>query len=1214
MRPAGDERLAHWREVGEWWANRPQREVLRYVDEHGIRREEVVQLAPVGRKLFEEKADPRPYIEDHREEVSLRVRRVRDEKVARACGYVPFADYSFLASSEKKGYALLHTLSGYSFGESAINASDIPLQAANRGIEAALLADSFSLAGAIEFTKTARQVGVKPLIGATFEMAEGGAIVLVAQTKRGYQHLSHLITECHLEEPRLHPLCTWERLERHANGLLCLTGGSLGLIARRLIDRHDEEAEQILRRLVELFGRQRVFVQIERSFLPWDLSVNHRLLQLAERLDLVPVAGGPITHATRDEFPAQDIVTCIETLCTIEEVIGRKPPRHELQPQIVNPPARALNAERFIHSPAEMAALYGDRPDLIENTKRLADFCEDDVFPSRTNLPELGMDEATMLREATYEGARSRVKKLDCLFFRRIETELDRIIKNAFAGHFLIAHDMCEWARGQGILFSGRGSVVDSAVAYCLGLSRINAHEHDLHFDRFLPESAGKRPDIDIDFEAHRRDDVRGYLVKKYGERHVATVGAVGTYCTRGIVREVGKVMGIPNDLLTFLTKRLHGSVSPESLEKAIEMKPELRESGIPRESFQWVFKLAELLMDLPRNLRSHSSGVVISRDPIADTVPMTYSGVEDVKIIQWDKRSAKGFFDKFDVLCLRGQDVLSGTQQRLRRNDPSFDVEDISLEDEETYRTMRSGNLIGIPQSASPAMRQAHIRLRTENLKDASLVQAGIRPGVGGAVKINELIARRRGKPYSFAHPELENILKKTYGIIVFQEQVDQLLQTFGGYTSDEAEDVRESIHKRRKEGFADSIKEVVRCRVVENGFSETVANEVFDLVSGFQGYGFAEGHALAFAEVSIRSIWCQQNYPAEYFAALLDAQPAGYYGPCTLANEARIRNVRMLPPDVNLSGLKFLVEDVLSEEDPKLVFPNGGIRTSLSQIGGVSKDLLERIVAARALSDEIPPLEGRLGGVSNHLQRGRKKSPSLPLPQGRGKVRGDFTSFADLVARIRPNRDELERLILCGAFDSLQPNRRMLLWGIPKAYQYADTVNAQDDVLPLDYREPPLKEVPDFDEVEKAIHERAILGMDVERHLMHFERAKVQAKGGISSQEASNMEPGTKAFVVGNPIRLRFPPTVSGRRVMFFDLEDETGLLNVTCFDDVYQRDGHVVICSPYVTLRGEAQDRDGHIAFLAHRIFPYEPSLTGKKLRHEPLPIVTADFLAR
>ncbi len=1168
MPPAGDSTLALWREVGEWWADQPPREIHRFIDEQGIRRETYRPLTPDGNAFGT----------DSQVAHMGQTRRISHDKVALACGMVHTPDLvKFHASAKEQTFATLHTLSGYAFGRSAMLAASIPALVASRSSCAALIADPFSLTGAAEFSQTAFQVGIKPLIGASFEMNDGGEIVLVACNRIGFRSLSRLITACHLGEPRLYPLCTWERLEQHTEGLLCLTGGDVGPVNRALIRGQYPEAKAWLERLSHLYGPDNLYLEIERTYMPWQIAVNRSLLQLAEEMNLTPVAGGVITHAHPSQFPAQDMVGCIETLCLIDEVEGRKPRRHPSQPQVPSLPWRGLNTERYLRNAHEVWEIYSDRPDLLTNTMQIADKCERNILPGHTDLPRYCEDENNAFREITLGGARQKYPNFSRELHVRLDMEMERIIRLGYAGHFLIAWDMCRWARNQGILFSGRGSVVDSVVAYCLGCSRIDAFEHDLFFDRFLPADGSKRPDIDIDFEARRRDDIRLYLSGKYGEKHVATVAAVGTYGTRGIVREVGKVLGIPPGSLTYLSKRLHGSVSASRLEQEIELKPELRDSGIPRERFRWVFQLAREMMDLPRNMRAHSSGVVISRDPIADTVPVMYSGVEDIRIIQWDKRSAKRCFDKFDVLCLRGNDVLSDTQRRTREQVPGFSVENLPLDDPETYRAMRAGQLIGIPQSASPAMRQAHIRLRTENFKDAGIVQAAIRPGVGGAVKINEFIARRRGKPFTFSHPELKRILGATHGIVVFQEQIDQLLQTFGGYSSDEAEEIREAVHKRRREDYVQNIRENVIANIVSNGFTPEVALEVYEIVAVFQGYGFAEGHAMAFAEISIRSVWCQQNYPAEYFAAMLDAQPAGYYGPCTLVNEARTRGVKILPPDINLSAVTFSVENVISHEDPRLIVPNGGIRISLQQIGGLSKETRERSVMER--------------------------------------MDGAYTSMFDYVARVRPQRDELETLILCGCFDTLERNRRSLLWAIPSAVEYGNLIEATRTTLPLLPNEPPLpKGVEGFTATEERLYERAILDLDVDKHLMAFERDRVLAKGGLTAAQASILSHNTKAFAVGNPIRLRFPPTASGKRVMFFDLEDETGLLNVTCFDDTYQRYGHTVICCPYITVRGVAQNRDGHIAFLANGIFPFKPSIHDQIPVTAPLPIATADFLVR
>lgn len=1144
--------LAFWRETGEWWNGEGGLEIDRFIDTNGTRRE------PISPLILSSKTT----------DVSeIRVRRIRDEKVSLATGHYTPNAYGNNGNRKLDG-VLLHARSAHTFGHGTMLASELPAFAAHQGYDVALLADSFSLVGAREFCRTAYETGVKPILGATFEMEDGGEVVLIAQNATGYRSLSRLITECHLDEPRLYPLCTWDRLAKHTEGLLCLSGGSLGLLDIRLIRRDTSGAAETLSRLIRLYGRKNVYLQIERSYLPWQISLEHRLRQLAEEYRVTMVAGGPTVHFDRTHFPAHDVLVCIETLCLVDEIEGRKLPRDPTQPQVESVPRRSLNAERYLRDAKDLNALFSDSPDLIENARRLADRCEENVLPGRMELPRFCQDEDNTLRQIVDAGAHSLYPRMTLSLKKRINLELGRMTKLGWSRHFLIAHEMCEWARSQKILLSGRGSVVDSVVAYCLGISRIDAFAEKLHFDRFLPPDGSKRPDIDIDFEAARREDVRQHLVHRYGDANVATVAAIGTYGTRGILREVGKVMGISESAIAYLAKRLHGSVTVHNLETALDARPELRDSDIPRDRYYWVFKLAERMMDLPRNLRAHSSGVILSATPICDTVPVQLSGAEGVKIIQWDKRSAKHSFDKFDVLCLRGNDVLGGTARKVR---DGLDVTNIPLDDPGVYATMRAGQLIGIPQSASPAMRQAHIRIKTKTLQDAAVVQAGIRPGVGGAVKLNEYIARRAGKQFRYLHVDLEKILERTMGIVVFQEQIDQLLEKFGGYTGDEAEEIREEVQKHHKRGLSDSACTEILDRIMSRGYPHHVAQEVFTLVSGFKGYGFAEGHAFAFAEVSVRSIYCQQNYPSPYFAALLDAQPAGYYGPVTIANEARSRGVKVLPPDINLSEEQYAVEDIKSLDDPKIIVPSAGIRVPLQQIASISKATLEKALLGRP-----------------------------------------YESLFDFAARSEANRDELEILILTGAFDSIHPNRRALLWSVRQAVEYGAAARKMTGCLPIDIEPPPPPTgIEDFNAGEKAIYERRFLGMDVERHLMAFERDRIRAKGGLTAFEASNLDHTNEVFVVGNPIRLRFPPTQSGRRVMFFDLEDETGLLNVTCFDDVYQRDGHKVICNPYITLFGEAQNRDGHIAFMAHRILAYKPQMEGIG---DPalLPIVTGDFL--
>jgi error-prone DNA polymerase len=1143
--------LSKWREAGRWWDGEPEREFIRYLDDRGVIREECREYPQPEstRVVSDQKARYAPHTVDY--DVMRLEERKQRQAVAmqmgqRAGSSVPFAP--------------LHCLSALSFGRSAVFPEHIPSLATLHGMPAVALTDRFSLAGVVEFCKTAKALGVKPILGATIEVGVGGELVMLAKSADGYKNLSRLITRCHLSQPRLFPLWIPEEHDGSLDGIVCLTGGHAGPVNRMLIHKQPREAERLLQQLESLFGKTNLFVEIERTLQPWEISVNSSLIELASRLNIKTIAGGAITHATKADFIAQDALVCVETLCTVEEIIGRKLQRAQGQPPIQPWPVRSLNGERYFRGMAAWEELYHDAPEMLMETVNLASEFPDNPLPDPPSFPKFCEQPEGKLREVVIKNARDKYRSVTVEAKQRINGELERICHSGYASHFLAIWEACEWARSNGIHFSARGSAVDSVVTYCLGISRIDAIKHNLHFDRFLPDDNSKKPDIDVDFEAHRRDDVRHFLSNRYGADHVATVCAIATYQGRGIVRFVGKALMIPEETLGYLARRMHGSVSGKRIESGIDSRPELRDSNIPAERFRLLFKLAETIDGLPRHMGAHSSGVVISDRPLCETVPVMESGREGVRIIQWDKYSAKRFFNKFDILCLRGQDVMAGTQQQVRASvDPRFDVGNLPLDDAGVFEDFRKGNLIGTPQSASPAMRQAHIRLRSKDLHDVSLVQAGIRPGVGGAVKINELIRRRRGVvQYEYPHPLFEAILGLSYGIIVFQEQVDQLLQAFCGYTSGEAEEIRENIHKRRAESWEECVMNEIIERCVSRGFSKEIASHVFDLVSGFKGYGFAQGHALAFADISIRCVYCQQHYPAEYFASLLSNQPAGYYGPGTIANEARIRGVEILPIDINRSEELFNVE-------------NGGIRIGLIQQHGLSGKCRARLVSERN--------------------------------------NGMYRSVFDFCARVRPEADELENLILSGALDSIHSNRRALLWAIPQAIGHAP-----GGAL-LESPEPHIMEVEDFTRYEKAVLERSMLGLDIHSHIMAFERERVAQRGAITCKQAQEeLQNRQCAIVVGLAMRLRFPPTSSGRRIVFFDLEDETGLLNVTCFDETYQRDGQAIICSPFVTLVGEAQERDGHMAFLAKRVFPYRPLIDKAGFAEERRAIHAEDFIHR
>ncbi len=1146
--------LTTFKEAGEWWEGRPERTVTRYFDRHHRLRERIVEGEQLG---LDDSAPDNAPIEDYRIDFSLRIQKIRDEKVLKASGLLPVQNFEILNSSGcGTEFVGLHAVSAYSFGYSSILAEEFGPLAAGAEMPALLLADRYSVAGSYEFERSLKKVGVRPLHGASIELIPEGELVLVAQSKRGWSNLCQLLSACHLQNERRFPRVNWPLIERYSHNLLCIIPGSLSYLYWLISKRDYSAASAHIQRLQSIFGANKVFVEIEISHLPHEDRIIRDLLAFCDQMSIPAMAGGPKAHARRNHFPAMDVNACIEGLCTIEDIEDRKCRFGDYAPAHRITSRRFPNAERYFRTRNETLTAYHGLKHLLDNTRCILDLCDKDILPGRAALPSVSADEPGDLTRLVQQSVTTLRKNATKAYTRRLENELQRVIALGFSGHFLIAYDICKYAQEECIGYSARGSVVDSLLAFHLEMTTINAYDHKLFFDRFLPADGSKRPDIDIDFEAARRNDIRQYLVKRFGEDHVCTVAAFGSMSTRGIVREVGKVMGLPSSMIGFLAKKVHGGIPPNKLIAALEKRPELRDSNINKERYRWIFRLAERLTDIPRNIRAHSSGVIVSAEPITTYVAKQLSGDDLTEIIQWDKRSAKFVFDKFDILCLRGQDVLGETTAKLGMTR----LEESEWDNEQTYSIMASGKLIGVPQSASPAMRQAHVRLQTENLFDASLVQAGIRPGVGGAVKINELIARRRGKAYAIEHPDLEPILGLTYGIIVFQEQVDQLLQKFAKYTAGEAEDTRERIYKMRRESFAASIKQEVLDRIILNGYSNEIAQLVYEYVSGFEGYGFAQGHALAFAEISLKCTHLQNAYPATYFSALLNAQPAGYYGPVTIANEARQRGIRLLRPTIGESRYK------------AYAFDEGTIQLGWKDLHSVSETSKQQL--AELAND------------------------------------GEQLSIYHAISASGIQLSEFESLIKIGAFDRIERNRRRLLWSAKEIWNLARTIGKGS----LDFNDYQLRNehsIKPFSIAEEALLDRKLLGLDVERHIVAFERKHIKEHDCLSTKDVYSLKPGEKCAVVGNPIRLRFPPTKSGKRVVFFDLEDETGLLNVTCFDATYIRDGAAIICSPYVTIRGEVQDRDGHLAFLAKRIFPYKPVMLAE-LPDDPKVLPVGDFL--
>ena len=1027
----------------------------------------------------------------------------------------------------------LHVHSPFSFLEAGSSIQALVDRAAALEMEALALTDRNRLSGAVIFTRAARQAGLRPIVGAEVTLTDGTHLTLLADGPEGYATLSQLLTHAHLSRPRGEPAVSPEALERHHHGLIALSGCRRGEIARRLLWGDRSGALRAAQRYASLFGRENFYIELQNNRLPGGKALNDALRDVAQKAGLEWVATQDVHYATPDRFPIFDALTCVRTGTRLPDV-------H---------PERRLNGTNYLTSHQEMEALFPDDPRALRNTLEIARRC-------RPALPEhppnrfpafptpRGESSLSFLRRLAYEGAHRRYGRLTTAVRRRLEQELEVIGKLDVADAFLVAWDLVRFAQERGIRHAGRGSAADSAVAYCLGLTDVDSIGRGLLFERFLSLERAQKPDIDLDFEAERRDEVAAYVYRRYGKDHVASVCTFQTYHARSALRDLGKVLGFPEEEIGPLAKRFP-HIPADQIPQALEALPELRESGLPFERYRLLFELASQVAGFPRHIGTHLGGLVLSREPLSRVAPLEQAA-KGVTILSFDKDDVEALgLIKLDLLSLRTLSAVETATRAIQVREPSFRYEAIPLDDRPTFEMLGRGETVGAFQLESPAQRALQARLGAESIEDVVASVALIRPGPIKGDMVEPFLRRRRGlEPVTYVDPRLAPILEKTYGVVLYQEQVIQIATVIGGFTPGEADQLRRVMTHYRSHEEMERIGRHFIEKAVARGTSREVAEVIFSYIVGYAGYGFCEAHAAAFADTAYKTAYLLRHYPAEFYAALLSHQPMGFYPPNTLVHEARRRGIQVLPPDINRSEKHCTVEE-------------GKIRLSLRLVRELREADVDEILAERA--------------------------------------RRPFTSLQDLCRRTHLTREGLTYLILAGALDAFDPNRRRLLFSLEEALRQREEplAPAASGGVPAQrrlelFRPGPPPEVEDFSPDQRLLLEYEALGVTTERHLLTLLEPELREMGVTPSKQLRQMEAGQPVRVAGLLIRPHRPPTRSGRTVVFLTLEDPYGMVDATVFEPIYQRDGEAIFGGyPVLVVDGRVAWRGKGVSVDATRV---------------------------
>jgi error-prone DNA polymerase len=1044
----------------------------------------------------------------------------------------------------------LHVRSGFSFGFGVARPEELVDAAARISMPSLALTDRDGLYGIPRFLEAADRAGILPIVGVEVSTA-GGHVVLLAESIEGYRSLCRLITEYRTSsEDRRRPVCPLSTVVGHAEGVICLTGAvPFGLLPRLVLNNRSEEAVRTLRSLSKAFGRGRLYVELTDDQTANGKRNMGRVAAFARASGVPVVATGEVAYLTPTDHRLHEVLVAAANLTDL--------PGPEYRP----------TDRMHLRSTKEMWRLFAGYPDALANAATVAERCAGMVALSgAVHMPQAilppGKTAGKVLLGLTVAGARRRYRGTDGPTTEEIKARLRRelscIEALGFAPYFLIAHEAKEIAKSKDIPVTGRGSAANSLVSYCLGLSQPEPFSNRLLFERFLHEGRRDPPDVDLDFCSVRRDEVRFEMIRRYERLGVAEAATVQTMSLRGAVRVAARALGHPPGEIDVLSRNVPTRFSDRNrvyagLSSWDESLAEPAMKGHPlqdRERYRLLLELSAGLAGRIKEGGTHSGGMVFgtAEHLLSELVPLEPSGMEGLLRCQYDKDDLERVgLPKLDLLGLRMHTALhKAGELASRRLGRRVDPYDLPPGDKETYALIRTGRNAGVFQLESPGQMHLSRRLGPRRFFDLVAQISLFRPGPVRGDLITPYVMRRNGRErYRAILPEVEEILRPTYGLLIFQEQVLAVANAVAGFTLAEGDFLRRAMTKDRGPGAMRDLRREFLRRARENGVPAAGANEVFSWMEGFSVYGFSAAHGASFAELSYASAYMRRYYPAEFFAAVLDSQPMGFYSPRLLLNEARRIGLKTLPPDIHLSG-----EDFTVEED------GTSLRVGLRYCKGLSERAISSIFA------------------------GRRKRP--------------FVSVADLYGRTAVEKDSLENLIKGGFLDSLAGGtERSRLLGESGTLPRKRRGRQQE--IPIQHpaswwasRERRSVEHLPLTDTARERMEWEVLSLNVHRHPLAPYRDALKELGVVPSDGIMDLPHGSRARAAGLIECLQSPPTKSGYRVYFLLLEDEWGLLQATIFRSVYERCGDILHHEGAFLIEGRVEQTiEKGFAFLVHRI---------------------------